>query len=58
MNKSEFDSEMNYQITMSCIRQLKKNGVVTEDEYRDIDTVMLKKYRPILGTLLSGNSFT
>lgn len=58
MNKSEFNSEMNYQITMSYVRQLRKNGTVTEDEYREIDTIMLKKYRPVLGTLLSGNSLT
>ena len=57
MNSSEFDSEINYQITMSYVRQLRKNGAVTEDEYREIDTIMLKKYRPVLGTLLSGNSF-
>lgn len=58
MNKSEFNSEMNYQITMSYVRQLRKNGTVTEDEYREIDTIMLKKYRPVLGILLSGNSLT
>lgn len=58
MNDMDFNSEMNYQITMSCVRQLKRNGAITEEEYRKIDTIMLKKYRPILGTLLSGNSLT
>lgn len=58
MSSSEFNSEMNYQITMSYVRQLRKNGAVTDEEYREIDTIMLKKYRPILGTLLSGNSLT
>lgn len=58
MSSSEFNSEMNYQITMSYVRQLRKNGTVTDEEYREIDTIMLKKYRPVLGTLLSGNSLT
>ncbi len=58
VSSSEFNSEMNYQITMSYVRQLRKNGTVTDEEYRKIDTIMLKKYRPILGTLLSGNSLT
>lgn len=58
MSSSEFNSEMNYQITMSYVRKLRKNGTVTDEEYREIDTIMLKKYRPILGTLLSGNSLT
>jgi len=43
---------------MSLVRQLKKNGAVTDEEYRKIDTIMLEKYRPILGTLLSGNPLT
>lgn len=58
MSSSEFNSEMNYQITMSYVRQLRKNGTITEEEYREIDKIMLKKYRPVLGTLLSGNSLT
>ena len=58
MSDKEFKSEMNYQVTMSYVRQLRKNGTVTEDEYREIDTIMLKKYRPVLGILLSGNSLT
>lgn len=58
MSSSEFNSEMDYQITMSYVRQLRKNGTITEEEYREIDKIMLKKYRPVLGTLLSGNSLT
>lgn len=58
VSSSEFNSEMNYRITMSYVRQLRKNGTITEEEYREIDKIMLKKYRPVLGTLLSGNSLT
>ncbi len=58
MNDADFEREKAYQTTMSLVRQLKKNGAVTDEEYRKIDTIMLEKYRPILGTLLSGNPLT
>ena len=58
MTSKEYSNEFQYQITMSLVRQLKINGTISEDEYKKIDTIMLKKYRPILGTLLSGKSLT
>jgi hypothetical protein len=58
MSDKEFKSEMNYQVTMSYVRQLKENGTISNEEYRQIDTIMLEKYRPVLGTLLSGNRLT
>lgn len=57
MNKDR-NNEFQYQITMSLVRQLKNNGTISDDEYKQIDTIMLRKYRPILGTLLAGNSLT
>lgn len=54
MNDADFEREKAYQTTMSLVRQLRKNGTVTDEEYKKIDTIMLEKYRPILGTLLSG----
>lgn len=58
MSDKEFKSEMNYQVTMSYVRQLKENGTISNEEYRQIDTIMLEKYRSVLGTLLSGNRLT
>ncbi len=57
MNK-DWNNEFQYQITMSLVRQLKNNGTISDNEYKQIDTIMLRKYRPILGTLLSGNPLT
>lgn len=54
MNDTDFEREKAYQTTMSLVRQLRKNGTFTDEDYRRIDTMMLEKYRPILGTLLSG----
>lgn len=58
MDKTDFNRETQYQLTMSYVKQLKRNGTITEEEYRKIDKIMLDKYRPVLGTLLSGNSLT
>jgi len=33
-----------------------KAGVITEEQYAIIDTKMLEKYRPLLGTLFSENA--
>ncbi len=54
MNNADFEREKAYQTTMSLVRQLRNNGTVTDEEYKKIDTIMLEKYRPILGTLLAG----
>ncbi len=54
MNNADFERETAYQTTMSLVRQLKKNGVVTDEEYRKINTVMLERYRPVFGALLCG----
>ena len=54
----EWNNEFQYQITMSLVRRLKNNGTISDNEYKQIDTIMLEKYKPILGTLLSGKPLT
>lgn len=53
MSKEELKNEKLYQTTMHMVRRLLKNGAITEEEYRQIDTIFLEKYHPIFGTLLS-----
>lgn len=55
MNNADFKREAAYQTTMSLVRMLRRGGVVTNEEYCKINKIMLERYRPILGTLLSGN---
>lgn len=57
MNK-DWNNEFQYQLTMSLVRQLKSGGTISDNEYKQIDTIMLRKYRPVLGTLLSGKPLT
>ena len=42
-----------YQATMSMVRRMLEKGLISEEEYRQIDTMFLEKYRPVFGTLFS-----
>ena len=58
MRKDEFQNEKLYQTTMSITRKMLKEGIISEEEYRRIDTIFLEKYRPVFGTLFSDISLT
>ncbi len=51
MSKDQFHREKLYQVTMYQIRTLMKKGLISEEEYRQIDTMFIRKYRPTFGTL-------
>ena len=53
MSKEQMRQEKLYQATMSIVRRMLAEGLITEEEYRQIDTMFLEKYRPIFGTLCS-----
>lgn len=51
MIKSQFYNETTYQVTMASVRALLVRGLISADEYAVIDTIMRKKYTPLLGGL-------
>lgn len=53
MTKEQFQREKLYQGTMMIARSLLKQGIISEDEYVQIDTIFAKKYEPSLGTLFA-----
>lgn len=53
MSKEEFKNEKLYQTTMHLVRKMLSEGIISEDEYRQIDTIFLEKYQPVFGTLFS-----
>ncbi len=53
MSKEQMRQEKLYQVTMSMVRRMLAEGLITEKEYRQIDTMFLEKYRPLFGTLFS-----
>ena len=46
-----FQNEMMYQATMSFARKMLRDGLITEEEYRQIDTMFIEKYQPKIGTV-------
>ena len=54
MNSEQFKREKLYQSTIAIVRTMYKNGLITEDEFCQIDTMFLVKYRPLLGGLKVG----
>jgi len=53
MTKEEFQNEKLYQTTMHIVRKLMQDGVISTDEYHQIDAIFIKKYRPFFGSLFS-----
>ena len=53
MNKEEFRNEKLYQSTMNIARKMLSEGIISEEEYCQIDTIFKEKYSPIFGTLFS-----
>ena len=53
MSEEMFNAEKLYQVTMTIAKSMLSKGMITTEEYAVIDTKMLEKYHPILGTLLS-----
>ena len=51
MSNEKFKSEKAYQITLHIARKLFQDALLTEDEMRIIDTMLIKKYAPLLGAL-------
>lgn len=53
MTREEGKREIVFQLTMSAARQMLENGLISEEEYKQFDTRMQRKYRPIFGSLFS-----
>ena len=54
VNKEELRAERLYLMSLSVAKAMLRERVISEKEFAEIDTILLQKYRPILGTLLSG----
>ena len=54
MSEKEFRAELRYRMSLSVAKTMLEKGIISEDEYSEIDTILLEKYRPTLGTLLAG----
>jgi len=51
MTQEQFEREKAYRVTLSIAKTMLQNGLINEQEYKKIDTMMIEKYRPLLGVL-------
>ena len=56
MNEGDFRAELRYRMSLAVARAMLEEGAITKEEYSEIDTILLQKHRPILGTLLAGKT--
>ena len=54
MNGDDFKRERLYQTTIAIVRTMLKNSLISEDEFCQIDAMLLEKYNPLLGGLKIG----
>ncbi len=55
MTEQEFRNEYLYNSTMVQVKKLLKKGLISEQQYWQINTKMKEKYRPISDGLVSEN---
>lgn len=51
MTKEQFEREKNYQTSRAIVKSMLNNGVITEKEYKKIDTKLVGRYRPLIGSI-------
>ena len=54
MSNEQLLNQARYQAAMRMAAELHKDGVISADEYAEIDTIMKEKYDPFFGTLFTG----
>ncbi|MCD7726407.1 MAG: hypothetical protein LUI12_12795 [Clostridiales bacterium] len=53
MSEEQLKNEKMYLATMNMAKDLLVKGIITEEEYHEIDTIFTNKYAPSLGRLFS-----
>ena len=51
MSKTQCRSEANYAVAIRIFRDMKENGLISEEEYSEIDTIIANKTASILADL-------
>ena len=55
MDQAQFQREQSYLICLSYLKKLREHGLMTEPEFSEAQQILVKKYAPPLGTLLTEN---
>ena len=55
VTKEQMTAEIKYQASIVPFRIMLKNGQISTDDYRVIDTILTEKYRPVFVQYISPN---
>jgi len=58
MTEKQFQAEKQYQVALAMAKTILEKGLLTREEYAAIDAILLDRFRPCLGALLSDNALT
>ena len=51
MTSEQLDGERDYRVSMAIVKSMLARELITPKEYAKIDTIMKRKYRPVIGSL-------
>jgi len=51
MTKEQFECEKNYRVSIAIAKVMLSRQLINEKDYSKIDTMLIKKYKPIVGGL-------
>ncbi len=58
MSEQEFRTGLRYRMSLSVAKSMLEKSLISQEEYHQIDTILLRKHRPVLGTLLAEKALT
>ena len=51
MTKEQFEHEKDYRVSLTIAKAMLSNKIINEKEYSKIDSMLIDKYRPAIGSL-------
>jgi len=51
MTEEQYEREKNYKTSRAIVKAMLDKGLVTEKEYKKIDTKLVGRYRPLFGSI-------
>ncbi|KNY29007.1 MULTISPECIES: SHOCT domain-containing protein [Pseudobacteroides] len=49
MTKEQFEREKNYRVSMSIAKAMLAKGIITMNDFKRINKILLTEYKPVIG---------
>jgi len=54
MTSNQFERQENYSISLGVLSQLKENNLITDEEFKEAESLLNEKYKPIISIVSLG----